>query len=234
MVVVDPVRLCALVLASALLASACGGGSDSAELEALREEVATLKAQATTLAPTTTRVAPTTTKAAPTTTRFIWERQPWTGSEWALVRRTVSEGPFYGDLSVCSNRVGVFDTLDCSYRDLSDIFFTIFASAELGLPKVNFTGANLAGASLPYMNLSGGNFYVADLTEAFLEGADLSGAYLYDTSLVRANLTGTDLTGAYLGKADITGADFTSAKANGLTIWPAGFDPKAAGVLFED
>ena len=33
------IRLCVLVLASALLASACGGGSDSAELEALRETV---------------------------------------------------------------------------------------------------------------------------------------------------------------------------------------------------
>ena len=58
-------------MALVLLASACGGGSDSAELEALREEVASLKAT-TTVAPTTTAaptttVAPTTT-AAPTTT----------------------------------------------------------------------------------------------------------------------------------------------------------------------
>ena len=62
MVVVDPIRSCALVLASALLASACGGGSDSAELEALREKVEALEAQTTTVAPPTT-VAPTTTVA---------------------------------------------------------------------------------------------------------------------------------------------------------------------------
>ena len=40
-------------MALVLVASACGGGSDSAELEALREEVASLKAT-TTPAPTTT------------------------------------------------------------------------------------------------------------------------------------------------------------------------------------
>ena len=54
MAVVNPIRSCALVLASALLASACGGGSDSAELEALREKVEALEAQTTTVAPTTT------------------------------------------------------------------------------------------------------------------------------------------------------------------------------------
>ena len=47
-------RLCAPVFALVLLASGCGGGSDSAELEALREEIAALKAPTTTVAPTTT------------------------------------------------------------------------------------------------------------------------------------------------------------------------------------
>jgi hypothetical protein len=53
---VDSIRSCALVLAIVLLASGCAkrGGSDSAELKALQEEVAALKAQATTVAPTTT------------------------------------------------------------------------------------------------------------------------------------------------------------------------------------
>ena len=51
-------------MALVLVASACGGGSGSAELEALREKVEALEAQATTAAPTTT-VATTT---PPTTT----------------------------------------------------------------------------------------------------------------------------------------------------------------------
>jgi uncharacterized protein YjbI with pentapeptide repeats len=54
------VRTLAVIFALALLASGCGGSSDSAELKALQEEVAALKAQATTVAPTTT-VTPTTT-----------------------------------------------------------------------------------------------------------------------------------------------------------------------------
>ena len=43
-----------MIFALALLASGCGGSSDSAELKALQEEVAALKAQATTVTPTTT------------------------------------------------------------------------------------------------------------------------------------------------------------------------------------
>ena len=58
-------RTLAVAMSLVLVASACGGGSDSAELEALPEEVASLKA--TTTAPTTT-AAPATTTAAPTTT----------------------------------------------------------------------------------------------------------------------------------------------------------------------
>ena len=51
-------------MALVLVASACGGGSDSAELEALREEVATLKAQVTRVTPTTTTTAVPTTPTA--------------------------------------------------------------------------------------------------------------------------------------------------------------------------
>ena len=65
------VRLCAPVFALVLLASGCGGGSDSAELEALREKVEALEAQTTTVAPPTT-VAPTTT-VTPTTTVEVVE-----------------------------------------------------------------------------------------------------------------------------------------------------------------
>jgi hypothetical protein len=58
------------IVVLALIAAACGGGSDSAELEALREEVASLKTTTvpptTTMAPTTT--VPPTTTVAPTTT----------------------------------------------------------------------------------------------------------------------------------------------------------------------
>ena len=51
-------------MALVLVASACGGGSDSPELEALREEVATLSAQVTRVTPTITTTAVPTTPTA--------------------------------------------------------------------------------------------------------------------------------------------------------------------------
>jgi hypothetical protein len=33
--------------------------------------------------------------------------------------------------------------------------------------------------------------------------------------------------------ADLTGADLTGAKAKFIYRWPEGFDPKAAGVIFQ-
>ena len=44
-----------------------------------------------------------------------------------------------------------------------------------------------------------------------------------------ANLAKADLNGANLTKADLS-----RAKANEDTTWPEGFDPEAAGVIFED
>ena len=39
--------------------------------------------------------------------------------------------------------------------------------------------------------------------------------------------------GANLEGANLEGADLTGARASQATIWPEGFDPKAAGVTFE-
>ena len=52
------------------------------------------------------------------------------------------------------------------------------------------------------------------------------------------NLTGADLGGAYLNEADLEGANLrganlSGAKADEDTTWPGGFDPVAAGVIFE-
>ena len=47
-----------------------------------------------------------------------------------------------------------------------------------------------------------------------------------------ANLTRTDLEGADLTRANLRGANLDRAVADRNTIWPEGFDPKAAGVIF--
>jgi hypothetical protein len=39
--------------------------------------------------------------------------------------------------------------------------------------------------------------------------------------------------GANLARADLSEADLRGAFANGHTVWPDGFNPVAAGVIFE-
>ena len=58
---------------------------------------------------------------------------------------------------------------------------------------------------------------------ANLEGADLAGALLRDSNFSGANLSGADLKGANLEWA-------TAAED---ATWPDGFDPVAAGVIFD-
>ena len=98
-------RTLAAAMALVLVVSACGGGSDSAELEALREEVASLKAT-TTVAPTTTvatttTVVPTTTTVVPTTssqaTNTVLPAGEW---EYTGMRRLVGTAIDDEELSV--------------------------------------------------------------------------------------------------------------------------------------
>ena len=79
-----------------------------------------------------------------------------------------------------------------------------------------------------YMIGPGADLRRADLFGADLEGADLSGANLNEANLYEADLNGADLGGALLSRANLIGA-----RANKNTVWPEGFDPKAAGVTFE-
>ena len=59
-------------------------------------------------------------------------------------------------------------------------------------------------------------------------GADLRRADLFG-----ADLEGVDLSGADLGGALLSGVNLIGARVNKNTTWPEGFDPKAAGVIFE-
>lgn len=56
--------------------------------------------------------------------------------------------------------------------------------------------ANLSGACLGYVNLSGANLCGANLGYANLSGANLSGADIFGADLSRAHLSGSDLSGA--------------------------------------
>ena len=54
-----------------------------------------------------------------------------------------------------------------------------------------------------------------------------AGVNLNEANLYEADLNGADLGGALLSRANLIGA-----RANKNTVWPEGFDPKAAGVTF--
>ena len=101
--------------------------------------------------------------------------------------------------------------------------------ANLGV--ANLGGANLRGADLRGANLGGANLRGATLWGATLWGANLRGADLGGANLGGANLRGANLGGANLRGANLWGADLGDASANRLTVWPDGFDPKAAGVI---
>ena len=73
----------------------------------------------------------------------------------------------------------------------------------------------------------------ADLRRADLFGADLEGADLSGANLNEANLYEADLNGSDLGEALLSGANLIGARANKNTVWPEGFDPVAAGVIFK-
>ena len=81
--------------------------------------------------------------------------------------------------------------------------------------------APLAEAQLIGANLQDANLRDARLWEADLKGADLRGADLRNAGLEGADLTGTDL----------RGADVQDALYDEYTVWPAGFDPDAAGAV---
>ena len=115
-------------MALVLVVSACGGGSDSAELEALREEVASLKVTTTTTttaapattASTTTTQAPTTTTAAPASTAApTTTAAPATGS--GLVAFTRFDPMF------SSAEIFVMNGDGTGLRQLTDIHDTVIA-----------------------------------------------------------------------------------------------------------
>ena len=84
-----------------------------------------------------------------------------------------------------------------------------------------------------YMIGPGADLRRADLFGADLEGVDLSGADLNEANLYEADLSGADLSGADLGGALLSGVNLIGARANKNTVWPEGFDPVAAGVIFD-
>ena len=94
---------------------------------------------------------------------------------------------------------------DLSGADLRDVDISGWRFTGTNLRDADLSGANLLGAEFEDADLSGADLTAANLRGADLRGADLSGANLTDANLRNANLSGANLSGANL--ADVTRAD---------------------------
>ncbi len=91
-------------------------------------------------------------------------------------------------------------------------------AATVTCPTVNPGGGAVSPAPAPGVDWSGCDLADASLGLANLTGADLSGANLTHAALVLANLTSVNLNGANLSSADVRSATLTGAELTGATL----------------
>ena len=92
-------------------------------------------------------------------------------------------------------------------------------------------GSVLCRAALCNANLRAAEMRGVDLRQADLHLADLSGADLRTADLRAVNFRGTDLRATDMREARLNGADLRHSLYDEDTLWPAGFDPRAAGAV---
>ena len=97
---------------------------------------------------------------------------------------------------------------------------SIISLRNVGLIKVNWSQADLSGATLREAILSEANLSGATLREVNLSGANLSGANLHGADLSYANLSGAILRGAILRRADLSYANLSGAIFSSMTYVP--------------
>ncbi|MEA5421350.1 pentapeptide repeat-containing protein [Spirulina sp. CCNP1310] len=100
--------------------------------------------------------------------------------------------------------------------------------------NTNLSGSFLAGADFRSVSAENVNFSGADVRSANFSGLMMPlGPVSFDSK--RINFSNAKMEKALLQRACLEGANFQGATlqgayANSLTRWPAGFDPKAAGI----
>ena len=118
-----------------------------------------------------------------------------------------------------------------SIRDALLVAYRPTDVAHVDAHKVRVDQALVLARFDPAALIRAGLFRDANLRGANLRDADLGGADLWGADLRGANLRYANLWGANLGAANLRAAGLWDASANRLTVWPDGFDPKAAGVI---
>jgi Pentapeptide repeats (8 copies) len=116
-----------------------------------------------------------------------------------------------------------------SGRDRLDLHSVDLRRATLfgaHLEEAELFGIHLEGAFLSQAHLEGAMLPIARLEGTLLPDAHLEGAGLHE-----AHLSGAILGGARLERATLRGTHLEGALADERTVWPAGFDWRAAGVI---
>lgn len=105
---------------------------------------------------------------------------------------------------------------------------TVLANHKLWLEEKGGKRANLYGAKLDFLDMTGAilcganlnatNLHRTKMSNSDLNGASLNGANLYGADLIRSNLCGVGFYGAILTRAKLDGADLTDASFEGAEI----------------
>ncbi|MFC5887771.1 pentapeptide repeat-containing protein [Kitasatospora sp. CM 4170] len=152
----------------------------------------------------------------------------WLNVSYTDLRRADCDGLWLNGVNLDGTCLEAASAYQVNLRGASLITANL-RHAELGtsiLHQSRCTEADLRGARLLKADLREANFSGADLREANLRKARAAG-----TVFVRADLLMADLRGCDLSGTDLRQAKLEAALASDLTIWPAGFDVEAAGVV---
>jgi uncharacterized protein YjbI with pentapeptide repeats len=137
-------------------------------------------------------------------------RESWFSNRIVLLGFNLYEGLKIDDPKKVEWRDYLFDARG---RDLQGAVFD-----DASLPKVDFTGALLQGASLYQTLLQGASFRQAWLRGASLDYARLQGASLNDALLQGASFRQARLEGASLDHARLQGASLDYARLQGASL----------------
>ena len=84
--------------------------------------------------------------------------------------------------------------------------------------RADLSGANLHNVDLSGTDLSSTNLHNANLSGTDLSGANLRGTYLFNADLRGTNLRGVNFRGANVHKADLSGANLHNADLSGTDL----------------
>lgn len=133
--------------------------------------------------------------------------------------------------------------------DDPDEFYTLIKISEIALLKDGLVAKwnrwygkcpkaadlhefDLSGVMLQGVNLGQANLQGANLQETDLRGSNLGEANLQGADLCKTDLRGSNLCGANLRGVDLDGVAVQYARYNDYTIFPDGFDPEVAAMVW--